>query len=298
MTTDTLLNGTIELGDGSDRLVVNRLGFGAMRLTRDDGSSPGGRDAALAVARRAVELGVTFIDTADSYGLGANEELLAEALHPYPEGLVIGTKAGQSRPGLRWEPLGRPEYLRQQCELSLRRLRVDRIDLFQLHRVDPQVPLADQVGALVRLREEGKIRLIGLSEVTTAQLAEARRLTPVASVQNRYHLTDRTHADVLAACAATGTAFIPWLPVANGGHTGGPGRTHGALASVAAELGATPIQVALAWLLHHSPVTVPIPGTTSAAHLAENVAAAALRLSPAQLARLDVAPSAGDRRDR
>jgi aryl-alcohol dehydrogenase-like predicted oxidoreductase len=286
MTTDTRVNGTIELGDG---LVIGRLGFGAMRLTEDDGSSPGGRAAALAVARRAVELGVTFIDTADSYGLGANEELLAEALHPYPAGLVIGTKSGQSRPGLGWAPLGRPEYLRQQCELSLRRLRVDRIDLFQLHRVDPQVPLADQIGALVRLREEGKIRLIGLSEVTTGQLAEARALTPIASVQNRYHLTDRAHEDVLAACEASGTAFIPWLPVANGRH----GRPAPALAEVAVELGATPVQVALAWLLHHSPVTVPIPGTTSAAHLAENVAAASLRLSPEQLARLDVAPSAG-----
>ncbi len=200
---------------------VHRLGFGAMRLTGWDHV----KDGAAAVARRAAELGVTFFDTADAYDLGLNEELLADALHPY-RGLFIATKCGHARPSRgEWVPLGRPEYLRQQAELSLRRLRADCLDLLQLHRVDPQVPLADQVGALARLRDEGKVARIGLSEVTVAQLAEARAIAPIASVQNRYHLTDRGSDDVLAYCERERIAFVPWLPIARGGHAtaGGAG---------------------------------------------------------------------------
>ncbi|MER5425215.1 aldo/keto reductase [Streptosporangium roseum] len=263
-------------------LPVHRLGFGAMRLT--DWGPPKDLPAAVAVARRAVELGVTLIDTADAYALGANEELLAQALHPYPRGLVIATKAGQSRPGRgRWKPLGRPEYLIQQAELSLRRLRLERIELFQLHRVDPQVPFADQIGALKQLRDEGKIRHIGLSEVGVAQIEEARRTVPIAGVQNRYNLTDRRHEDVLDHCEAAGIAFIPWEPVANGTHA----ATEGPLAQVAKEVGGTPVQVALAWLLARSPVMLPIPGTGSAAHLEENMAAARIELTREQFSRLD-----------
>ncbi|MER5321653.1 aldo/keto reductase [Streptosporangium roseum] len=263
-------------------LPVHRLGFGAMRLT--DWGPPKDLPAAIAVARRAVELGVTLIDTADAYALGANEELLAQALHPYPRGLVIATKAGQSRPGRgRWKPLGRPEYLIQQAELSLRRLRLERIELFQLHRVDPQVPFADQIGALKQLRDEGKIRHIGLSEVGVAQIEEARRTVPIAGVQNRYNLTDRRHEDVLDHCEAAGIAFIPWEPVANGSHA----AAEGPLAQVAKEVGGTPVQVMLAWLLARSPVMLPIPGTGSAAHLEENMAATRIELTGEQFSRLD-----------
>ncbi|MEU9831372.1 aldo/keto reductase [Streptosporangium sp. NPDC048047] len=263
-------------------LPVHPLGFGAMQLT-DWGPSKD-PSAAIAVVRRAVELGVTLIDTADAYGLGANEELLAQALHPYPRGLVIATKAGQSRPGRgRWVPLGRPEYLVQQAELSLLRLRLERIELFQLHRVDPQVPFADQIGALKRLRDEGKVRHIGLSEVGVAQIEEARRIVPIAGVQNRYNLTDRRHEDVLGHCEAAGIAFIPWEPVAGGAHA----ATDGPLAEVAREVGGTPAQVALSWLLARSPVMLPIPGTGSVAHLEENMAATRVELNGEQVARLD-----------
>ncbi len=261
-------------------LPVHRLGFGAMRLTGRPASLE--RAAATAVARRAVELGVTLIDTADAYDLGDNEALLAEALHPYRDGVVIATKGGQVNLGREWIPLGRPEYLRQQAELSLRRLKVERIDLYQLHRVDPKVPLADQVGALRRLRDEGKVRHIGLSEVTVAQLVEASRIAPIASVQNRYNLTDRASEAVLEHCERHGIAFLPWLPVAPLTTGGGA-----ALARVAARHGATRTQVALAWLLHRSPVMVPIPGTSRLAHLEENVAAARVALDPADLAELD-----------
>jgi pyridoxine 4-dehydrogenase len=193
-------------------LLVHRLGFGAMRLT----GAPAwpDRSTAIAIARRAVELGVTFIDTADAYDLGDNEVLLAEALHPYQSGVVIATKGGQINLEREWIPLGRPEYLRQQAELSLRRLRLDRIDLYQLHRIDPTVPLADQIGALRRLQDEGKVRHVGLSEVTVAQLAEAEKITPIVSVQNRYNLLDRAAEDVLDHCERRGIAFIPWFPVA------------------------------------------------------------------------------------
>ncbi|GGK22155.1 oxidoreductase [Pilimelia terevasa] len=265
-------------------LTVTRLGFGAMRLTGDlNWGLPADPEAALKVARRAVDLGIDFIDTADAYGPGTNEEQLAEALHPYREGLVIGTKAGQSRPSAReWVPLGRPEYLRQQCELSLRRLRLERIDLFQLHRIDPKVPAADQFGALAQLQREGKIRHIGLSEVTVAQLEEARRTIDVVSVQNMYNLTDRRYDDVVDYCTRENIAFIPWLPIARGEHAG-PGSP---VADIAAELDATPAQVALAWLLHRSPVVIPIPGTSSQSHLEENFRALELTLGDAHHARL------------
>lgn len=259
-------------------LPIHRLGFGAMRLTewRPADTPPD----AVKVARRAVELGVNFIDTADAYDLGANEELLATALHPYPDGLVIATKAGQSRPSRgAWVPLGRPEYLRQQVELSLRRLRVDRLDLFQLHRVDPAVPEADQFGTLGQLRAEGKVRHVGLSEVTVDQVAHARELVEIASVQNLYNLGDRRHEAVLDYCAAEGIAFIPWLPIAGG-------RPSPVAAEIAATLGATAAQVSLAWLLRRAPVVVPIPGTSSVEHLEENVAAARLDLTDVQFDRL------------
>ncbi|PGH48538.1 oxidoreductase [Streptomyces sp. Ru87] len=265
-------------------LTVHRLGFGAMRLTGElTWGPPADPEEARKVARRAVELGADFIDTADSYGPGTSEELLAEALYPYPRGLVIGTKAGQSRPSAReWVPLGRPEYLRQQCELSLRRLRLETIDLYQLHRIDPLVPAAEQFGALARLQQEGKIRHIGLSEVTVAQLEEARSVIDVVSVQNLYNLTDRRHEDVLEHCARENIAFIPWAPVARGEHA----RQGGPVADVAEQLGATPAQVSLAWLLRRSPVVIPIPGTSSVAHLEENAGAARLELSDEQFERL------------
>ncbi|MFD9961519.1 aldo/keto reductase [Amycolatopsis sp. NPDC058986] len=259
-------------------LPVHRLGLGAMRL---HSTTPAVRAASISTARRAVEIGVTFIDTADAYELGLNEEMLAEALHPYPDGLVIATKGGHARPGGAWVPLGRPEYLRQQAELSLRRLRVERIDLYQLHRVDSKVPFAEQIGALRQLRDEGKVRHIGLSEVSVEQLVEAQRITPIVSVQNRYNLTDRASEAVLEHCEAHGIAFIPWLPIKPSVTSDGP------LAEIAARLGATPAQVALAWLLRRSPVLLPIPGTSSTRHLEENFAAAGLELSTKDYSGLD-----------
>ncbi|MFF5082397.1 aldo/keto reductase [Actinoplanes sp. NPDC000266] len=249
-----------------------RIGFGAMHLPTAPAAA---RESALAVARRAVELGVTLIDTAYLYGGGANEELLAEALHPYPQGLVITTKVGVERSGPdgEWRLDGRPSVLRDQVDRALRRLRVERIDLLQLHRIDPEMPLADQVGTLRDLRNEGKIGRIGLSEVTVDELAQARGIVEVASVQNRYNLLDREHEPVLAACERDGIAFLPWRPVAAG--TSGQNDR---IAAVAAEIGATATQVALAWLLRRSPVMVPIPGTASIAHLEENLAAEGLRL--------------------
>jgi aryl-alcohol dehydrogenase-like predicted oxidoreductase len=265
-------------------LPVHRLGFGAMRLTGPMvWGPPAARDGAIALARRARELGVDFIDTADSYGPGVGEEILAEALHPYPDGLVIATKAGQSRPSAKeWTPLGRPEYLRQQAELSLRRLRLDCIDLFQLHRIDPKVPAAEQFGALKRLQDEGKIRHIGLSEVTVAEIEEARLTIDVVSVQNMYNLTDRQYDDVVDYCERERIAFIPWKPIGRGEHAG----PDGPVAAVAKELGATSAQTALAWLLRRSPVVVPIPGTSSIAHLEENAGAAHVDLSDEQFERL------------
>ncbi|MFJ9417095.1 aldo/keto reductase [Streptomyces sp. NPDC101227] len=264
-------------------LDVRRLGFGAMHLPTEPGPA---REGSLAVARRAVELGVTLIDTAYMYSWGANEELLAEALHPYPDGLVVTTKVGVARTGSgEWTLDGRPEALRDQVEQALRRLRVERIELLQLHRIDPETPLADQVGTLRDLRTEGKIGRIGLSEVTVAELDEARKTVDIASVQNRYNVLDREHEPVLAACEAAGIAFLPWRPAA-WGESGAKAE----IAAVASELGATSTQVALAWLLGHSPVILPIPGTARVNHLEENLAAERLQLTPAHRARLDRLP--------
>ncbi|MET8573214.1 aldo/keto reductase [Streptomyces sp. NPDC005012] len=259
-------------------LPVGRVGFGAMRLPAAPGPA---REQALAVVRRAVGLGVPLIDTAFLYGWGANEELLAEALHPYPEGLLVATKVGivPSEEGEGWAHDGRPEKLRRQTEQALRRLRLDRVELLQLHRLDPAVPVAEQVGALRELRDAGLVGGIGLSEVTVEQLTEARRTAAIASVQNRYNLFDREHEAVLAQCEAAGIAFLPWRPVA--------AERSAEVDAVARELGATPQQVLLAWLLARSPVMLPIPGTASAAHLEENVAAGALRLTDDLRARLD-----------
>ncbi|MEV4109011.1 aldo/keto reductase [Nonomuraea sp. NPDC049695] len=277
-----LSGGIMRIGD----FEVGRIGFGAMRLASDGWiwGPPADREGAVAVLRRAVEWGVRLVDTADAYGVGANEELIAEALHPYADDVVIATKGGVARPSPEeWIPLGRPEYLRQQAELSLRRLRRDVIDLYYLHRVDPQVPLADQIGALDQLRNEGKIRHIGLSEVTAGQLEEARGIAPIAAVQNLYNLTDRAHEEVVDHADKHGIAFVPFFPIAVGDHA----KAGGPVAAVAAEIGATPAQTALAWLLHRSPNIIPIPGTTSPGHLAENLAAGELTLTDEQFARLD-----------
>lgn len=272
--------GTITLGG---ELTVARMGFGSMRLTGPGIIGPHADPAACRrVLQRAVALGVTFIDTADSYGPHIVEALIAEALHPYPAGLVIGTKAGLVRPGPhQWARNGRPEHLRAQCEGSLRRLRVDRIDLFQLHRIDPDVPEADQFGTLEALRREGKIRLVGLSEVGADEMTRAGQVLPVASVQNKYNMADRTSDPVVAYCEREGIAFLPWYPLGAGSLDAVPG-----LVEVAGRHGVAPMQVALAWLLARSSVMLPIPGTSSVVHLEENVAAAALRLTEEDLATL------------
>ncbi|VVJ15328.1 Putative oxidoreductase [Amycolatopsis camponoti] len=259
------------------QLEVRRLGFGAMHLPTEAGPA---REEAIAVVRRAVELGVTLIDTAHLYGGGANEELLASALYPYPAGLVITTKVGVARtgPGGEWRLDARPEILRDQVEQALRRLRVERIELLQLHRIDPETPLADQLGTLRELQTAGKVGLLGLSEVTVDELVRAREIVDVASVQNRYNVLDREHEPVLRACAEAGIAFLPWRPIAPIGGA--------AIGAIAVELGATAAQVSLAWLLARSPVILPIPGTGRIAHLEENLAAAELVLTPAQRRRL------------
>lgn len=265
-------------------LGVQRLGFGAMRLPTEPASD---RLASVVFARRVVELGITFIDTAHLYGWGADDELLAEALHPYPHELLITTKVGVARSASsgEWGLDGRPSVLRAQVEQALRRLRIDRIELLQLHRIDPETPLADQLGTLRDLQTEGKIGRIGLSEVTVTELEQAREIINVASVQNCYNLLDREHEPVLAACEAAGIAFLPWRPVA-----AGASGAQTEIAAVAAEVGAIPTQVALAWLLGHSPVILPIPGTARIDHLEENLAAADLYLAPAQRERLDRLP--------
>ncbi|MGY1686380.1 MULTISPECIES: aldo/keto reductase [unclassified Geodermatophilus] len=266
-------------------LTVHRLGYGAMQLPGPGvWGEPADRDAALRVVRAAVEQGVDLIDTADSYGPFVSEQVIAEALHPYPEGLVIATKAGLTRqgPGI-WTPVGRPAYLKQQVELSLRHLRVERIDLIQLHRIDAEVPLADQLGAFRELQDEGKVRHIGVSEVSVEELQAAREIVDVVSVQNLYNLTNRQSQDVLDHATAHGIAFIPWFPIA----TGDLAAPHSPVADIARELDATPAQVALAWLLQKSPVVLPIPGTKSVDHLTENMGAARLTLSDEDMARLD-----------
>ncbi len=264
-------------------LEVARLGYGSMQLTGPGvWGEPADRDQAIAVLRRAVELGVNFIDTADAYGPEVAENLIHEALHPY-EGVVIATKVGFVRTGPgQWSEVGRPEYLRAATEACLRRLGVERIDLLQLHRVDPTVPLADQAGVLKELQDEGKVQHVGLSEVTVAQVEEARQHVTVAAVQNLYNLTNRSSEDVLDYCAAEGIGFIPWFPIA----TGELAKPGGPLAALSAESGHTPAQLALAWLLQRSPVMLPIPGTSSVAHLQENVAAGSIVLDEAQWAAL------------
>jgi pyridoxine 4-dehydrogenase len=268
-------------------LTINRLGFGAMRITGDGvWGPPADRDAVLAVLRRAVALGVNFIDTAESYGPHVSEELIAEALHPYPRDLVIATKGGFDRPGPgRWKANGRPERLREELEGSLKRLRVERIDLYQLHRIDAAVPEADQFGTLLKFQQEGKIRHVGLSEVSADEIARARRIVPIVSAQNRFNLVDRQSEPVVAYCQKEALAFIPWFPLL----TGTIAQQNAGLATVAARHGATPTQVALAWLLQHSPVMLPIPGTARVAHLEENVAAAKLSLSAEEIQLLESA---------
>jgi pyridoxine 4-dehydrogenase len=263
---------------------VHRLGFGAMRLTgRGIWGEPADRAECVRVVRRAVELGVDLIDTADSYGPYVSEEILREALHPYPEQVLIATKAGLVRHGPNiWHPVGRPEYLRQEVELSLRRLGVERIDLFQLHRIDPQVPAADQIGELKTLQDEGKIGSIGLSEVSVADIEAAQQIAQVVSVQNRYNLTARDADEVLEYCESAGIGFIPWSPIA-AGRLAAPG---GPVDRMATDAGATPAQIALAWLLARSPVMLPIPGTSTVAHLEQNVAAATVHLTEEQIAEL------------
>jgi aryl-alcohol dehydrogenase-like predicted oxidoreductase len=270
-------SGTLAIGGD---LTVNRLGYGAMRITGDGiWGEPKDREGAKKVLRRAVELGVNVIDTADSYGPEVSEQLIGEALAPYPKGMAIATKAGLTRQGPnQWLPVGRPEYLIQQVEMSLRRLKLERLDLWQLHRIDPKVPVEESLGAIKKLQEQGKIRHIGLSEVKPHEIDKARKIVEIVSVQNQYNLTDRQHEDVVEYCTKHKLAFIPWFPVA-AGKLAKPG---GKLDTVAKAHGATVSQLSLAWLLHHSPVMLPIPGTSSVGHLEENVGAAGVKLSDAE----------------
>ncbi|HKP73951.1 MAG TPA: aldo/keto reductase, partial [Longimicrobiaceae bacterium] len=285
---DASAAGTFLLGGD---LPVHRIGFGAMRITgKGIWGPPADREESLRVLRRALELGVNLIDTADSYGPYVSEELIAEALYPYPEGLVIATKAGLERPGPdQWTPNGRPEHLRRAIEGSLRRLRVERIDLYQLHRIDPDVPADEQLGMMAELRQRGLFRHFGLSETGIEEIEAARKVLPVVSVQNRYNLQDRAQwEEVVDYCEREGIAFIPWFPLA----AGPLAREGGPVERIARKLGGTPGQVALAWLLRRSPVMLPIPGTSKVAHLEENVAAAGLELDDAALRELDEASRA------
>jgi pyridoxine 4-dehydrogenase len=274
-------SGTFSIGGD---LPVTRLGYGAMQITGEGiWGEPRDRAEAVAVLRRAVELGVTFFDTADSYGPNVSEEIIREALHPYAEDVVIATKAGLTRTGpAEWVPVGRPAYLKQQVELSLRKLGVDRIDLIQLHRIDPEVPVADQVGAFKELQEQGKVRHIGLSEVDVDQLKEAQKTAEIVSVQNLFNLADRSAEALLDHVTAEGIAFIPWFPLA----TGGLVKDGGPLEGLAVEHDATPSQLALAWLLQRSPVVLPIPGTSSVAHLEDNIGAANITLTQEEMEAL------------
>jgi aryl-alcohol dehydrogenase-like predicted oxidoreductase len=277
-------SGTYEIGGD---LPVVRLGYGTMQLTGEGvWGAPEDPDEAVRVLRRAVDLGITFFDTADSYGPEVAEDLLRTALHPYADDVVIATKAGLTRqgPGV-WTPVGRPAYLRQQCELSLRRLGVERIDLFQLHRIDPDVALEDQLGELRKLQDEGKIRHIGLSEVSVEEIESARAVAPIASVQNLFNLARRDAEPVLEHCERNDIAFIPWFPLA----TGELSREDGPLADAAAHHGATPSQLALAWLLRRSPVMLPIPGTSSVDHLESNTEAASIELTDEEFEKLTAA---------
>jgi pyridoxine 4-dehydrogenase len=284
LTPDASKGGTFKIGGD---LPVHRMGFGAMRITGKGVWGPP-KDPAEAkrVLQRAVELGINFIDTADSYGPEISEELIAEALHPYPKGLVIATKGGLTRQGPdKWLPVGRPEYLRQCVEMSLRRLRLDCIDLYQLHRIDAKVPVEETLGALKDLQKEGKIKHIGLSEVSVKEIEHARKIVTIVSVQNLYNLSDRKHDDVVTYCDKHQLGFIPWFPMA-GGDMLKPG---GPLDTVAKHHHATVSQVAVAWLLHRSPVILPIPGTSSVDHLEQNTAAASLKVEAKEWAEIDMA---------
>ncbi|AYG03287.1 aldo/keto reductase [Gryllotalpicola protaetiae] len=286
--TDTELtaaaSGTFAIGGD---LTVNRLGFGSMQLPGPGvWGEPRDPEGAVRVLQRAVELGVNFIDTADSYGPVIAEQLIKKALHPYRDDLVIATKAGLTRQGPNiWTPVGRPAYLRQQAELSLRNLGLDTIDLFQLHRIDPEVPLEDQVGELKKLQDEGKIRHIGLSEVSVAEVEAAQKVASIVSVQNLYNVANRQSEELLDWSTAHGVGFIPWFPLATGklSQPGGP------LARLAEKTGATPSQLALAWLLRRSPVMLPIPGTSSVEHLEDNIAGASVELSDEDFAAIEAA---------
>ncbi len=270
-------------------LPVHRLGYGTMRLVGEGAwGEPADPAEARRVLRRAVELGVTLIDTADAYGPEIAERLIAEALYPYPPGLLITTKGGNTRPGpARAEPVGRACYLIQCVEMSLRRLKLERIDLYQLHRIDPRTPLEESLGALQRMQEQGKIGHIGLSEVTVAEIEEARKIVPIVTVQNRYSLADRRHEETLAWCEREGIGFLPWYPIAAGKLLKADQPAAQTLAPVAARSSATAAQLSLAWLLHRSPVLLPIPGTSKVAHLEENIAAAEVKLSAEQWAEVD-----------
>lgn len=287
-TVSATASGTFTLGGD---LTIHRLGFGAMRITGEGiWSEPKDPGEAKRVLRRVVELDVNFIDTADSYGPEVSERFIAEALHPYPKGLVIATKGGLTRQGPnKWLPVGRPEYLTQQVELSLRRLRLDRIDLYQLHRIDPKVPVEESLSALVDLQKRGKIRHIGLSEVSPEEIERARKTATIVSVQNRYNIGDREHEKTLEYCEKNKLGFIPWFPVA----AGKLARDGGPLDRFAKQHKISVAQLSLAWLLHRSPVMLPIPGTSSVRHLEENVAAAGVRLSDAQWAEVEAAAGTG-----
>jgi pyridoxine 4-dehydrogenase len=287
-TVQTETTGTFALGGD---LSIHRLGYGAMRITGPGiWGEPKDRGEALKVLKRAVELGVNFIDTADAYGPEVSENLIAEALHPYPAGLVIATKGGFARSGPnKWEIVGRPEYLRQCVEMSLRRLKLESIDLYQLHRIDPKVPVEDSLGALKDMQKAGKIRHIGLSEVSPEEIDQASKTVKIVSVQNQYNLSDRQHEKALQYCEKRNVAFIPWFPVA-AGKLAKPG---GFLDKVAKKHDATVAQLSLAWLLHHSPVMIPIPGTSSVKHLEENMAAAKLKLSSEEWAAIEGAAGKG-----
>jgi aryl-alcohol dehydrogenase-like predicted oxidoreductase len=278
-----------QIAVGGD-LLVNRLGYGAMRITGDGiWGEPKDPAAAVAVLRRAVGLGVNFIDTADSYGPEVSERLIAEALYPYPKDLVIATKGGFTRRGPnRWDAVGRPEYLWQCVEMSLRRLRLDRIELYQLHRIDPKVPMEESLGALEEMQAAGKIRHIGLSEVSVKEIEKARKIAPIVSVQNLYNLGNRKHEDVVNYCDREGLAFIPWFPVA----AGALAKPDSPLHKIAKANGATASQLSIAWLLQRSPEMLPIPGTSSVAHLEENVAAASIHLSAREWEQIEGAAQA------
>ncbi|HEU5014168.1 MAG TPA: aldo/keto reductase [Roseiflexaceae bacterium] len=280
--TSTSVMPTFTFQDGP---TIKRLGFGAMRLTGEGiWGEPKNPDEAKAVLRRVLELGINFIDTADSYGPDVSERLIGETLAPYPAGVVIATKGGMVRPGPnKWETNGRPEHLREALEGSLKRLKVETIDLYQFHRPDPNVPFEDSVGTIARMREEGKIRMVGLSNVSVEQLEKAQQIVPIVSVQNRFNLTDRSSDDVLEACEQKKIGFIPWAPIAANN------LQQGVLNEIARRLNATPNQVALAWLLRRSPVMLPIPGTSSVQHLEENIQAADLQLSDDDVERLNSA---------